>query len=124
MVNFMIPFLKLGNCVKFCVIPIKVLYKLDLSKIVIKFSHCFLMSKVNVDMSPIPSFLYMNLNELELNFLQNVKMHSTTSFLFHLGVLLPDYNKVLCHCILFLLKCIKLMRVGNIRCMVILLMSL
>jgi len=59
-VNFMSPFLKLGNCIKFCVIPIKVLYKLDLSKFVVKFSHSFLMSKVNVDMSPFPSFLYMN----------------------------------------------------------------
>jgi hypothetical protein len=57
----MSPFLKLGNCIKFCVIPIKVLYKLlDLSKFVVKFSHSFLMSKMNVDMSPIPSFLYMN----------------------------------------------------------------
>jgi hypothetical protein len=54
----MSPFLKLGNYIKFCVIPIKVLYKLDLSKFVVKFSHCFLMSKVNADMSSIPSYIY------------------------------------------------------------------
>jgi hypothetical protein len=86
----MSPFLKLRNCIKFCVIPIKVLYKLDLSKFVMKFSHCFLMSKVNVDMNPIPSFLYMNWNELKLNFKKNAKMYSVTSFLFHPSVLLPS----------------------------------
>ncbi len=67
-VNFMSPFLNLGNYIKFFVIIIQVLYRLDLLKFVMKCLHCFLMSKVNVDMNPIPSFLYMNWNELELIF--------------------------------------------------------
>jgi hypothetical protein len=102
MVNFMIPFLKLGNCVKFCVIPIKVLHKLDLSKIVIKFSHCFLMSKVNVDMSPIPSFLYMNWNELELNFFKMLKcslrrLFCSTLVCFYL-IVIKFYVIAFCFC--------------------------
>ncbi len=43
------------------------------------------MSKVNVDMNLIPSFIYMNWNELELNFFLSVKIYFATSFLFHLS---------------------------------------
>jgi hypothetical protein len=62
----MSPFLKLGIASSVIQSP----FKLDLSKFVMKFSHCFLMSKMNVDMSPIPSFLYMNWNEIELKMLK------------------------------------------------------
>jgi hypothetical protein len=61
-------YLKLKNCIKICVIPIKVPYELDFKELFMKLLHCLSMFIVNVIMSPFPQFAHMDWNEVKLKF--------------------------------------------------------